>query len=166
MSIEGCYLRVLPEEISILQGCSLVTFEQSLGYLGDGLQRVDTYRFLDIGRDWQVFTLLLGAIAEPLTSSSVLSEANFGHGPIRYLMVSDVQLVFKALKSVTKPILRNQFDPAQLEAQRIYPGDWLLYQEEPLLSQRFESLWAKFESLLHLFGEAASADECVVCWLM
>ena len=169
ISIDGCYLRLIAEELNELcksDGPSLVVFEEFLGYLDNGPQRVSSSRVLDMGRDWQLIPFLIGRGSELLLGGSVLGEVDYGYGPVRYLTPDQVQSVWKVLASVTKSALRSQFQPARLDADKVYPGGWSLCYDEPFLSLEFERLWVGFEGLATFFREASSANDYILCWQM
>ncbi len=170
VSVESSCLRVTLQELAVLRQepeLPLEAFEEFLGYFSDGPLRTQSEYCFDLGRDWQVLRFLLTGNAEGglETDEIVLNEVGFGRGPIRCLLPRPVRDVAAALGVVTKTQIRARFDPTRLEALGVYPGGWLLYHNEPLLSQRFEQIWEHFQGMTAFFQAAASADDVVLSWL-
>ncbi len=87
---------------------------------------------LDLDKSWQVLHFLLNG--DPIEGEPPLKDAvrgrtaiggNMAYGPALYLTPEQVRAVADALKPVAEAGLRAAFDPAKLEAKKVYPGAWL-----------------------------------------
>lgn len=160
----GCYRRVTPVELEVLQAEPLAV-AAFLAPPGDLPPPVD--RHLDIGGAWQAIHFLLTGdpwaggppFANAVLGGEAISDEDFGYGPVRFLEAGQVVAVAAALETVTPEELLSRFDPEALNAAEVYPGGWT---DDPVWRQHLAEQYADLRSL---FANAAAHGDGMLLYL-
>ncbi len=123
---------------------------------------------LDIDKAWHgIHYLLTGntSISKGPYGAAVLGGQDvgpdFGYGPPRFLTVSEVEEVSKALSNLPADQFCRRFDPKAMDVADVYPGAWK--REGP---DGLEWLQSKFQELVAFYGRAATQRMSVVLALL
>jgi hypothetical protein len=87
---------------------------------------------------------------------------DLGFGPARYLEVSQVRAVAKALSTVAHETLRQRYDPAAMNAAKVYPGHW----DGVRTGDNLDWLLQAFDELLRFYKGSADRGYAVMNYLL
>ena len=87
---------------------------------------------VDLDKAWHGIHYLLTGTADGgdgpasflLAGGESIGDIEVGYGPARALTAAQVQAFHQALSSITPEDLRSRFDPAEMQALKIYPDIW------------------------------------------
>lgn len=86
---------------------------------------------------------------------------DLGYGPPRFLSVSEVAEVSKALIDLPADQFRRRYDPKAMDAAEVYPQVW---KREG--AKGFDWLQSVFQELVAFYGRAASQRKAVILSLL
>lgn len=82
------------------------------------------------------------------------------YGPVRFLLPAQVRAVSEALAGLDAEELTRRFDPADMDAQGIYPRFWSRDGEDAL-----DYLLEEYGRLADFYRQAASRGDAVLQWV-
>lgn len=86
---------------------------------------------------------------------------DLGYGPPRFLTISEVAEVSKALNDLPADQLRRRYDPKAMDAADVYPHVW---KREGL--EGFDWLQSTLQELVAFYGRAATQRKAVILALL
>lgn len=130
-------------------------------------QELENVSKLDVGQCWHGLHYLLTQTASGfpaplgfLVEGGEEIGADGGYGPARLFSPREVDDIHSVLVDVSEEELWSRFDPAQMNAEQVYPFNW---HDEPELTR---SVYLRiFTELKKLVDEASRRGQCLVVTL-
>lgn len=165
MGMVGAYARVTPDELDR----ALADPGWASEYLGEleesdypGEEPSGSGRTFDVDKAWNGIGYLLNAAGggpvDVVTGGEPVSTEDLGYGPARFLTPAQVGEGARYLAAMRWEQLARNFDPAQLNADDIYPAIW----DD---AHALDYLRSNYEGLVQFFSTAAAAGDAVILWL-
>jgi hypothetical protein len=165
VAMVGAYARVTQDELDR----GLADPDWAYEYLGEleesdyrGDDPAGSGRTFDVDKAWNGIGYLLNAAGsgpvDVVTGGEPVSTEDLGYGPARFLTPAQVGEGARYLAAMRWELLARHFDPAQLNADDIYPATW----DD---AHALDYLRSNYEGLVQFFSAAAAAGDAVILWL-
>ncbi len=151
MSMEAYYKKTTDEEITALQSGELSSYD----FMFESENEC-------IGQVWHVLHYAItgsadegeGALAKAVLGGEPVNDDDLGYGPLLYCSKDDVKEVASALNDITAETIEARLDYNSLAAEGVYLAEYV--------EDGRDEVYAAFETVKKIFGEAAANDENVV----
>lgn len=120
----------------------------------------------DVDKAWHAIHFLLNGDASKgkaplnfLMHGGQEIDGDMGYGPARAFSAAEASAVATALEGVSSDELRKRYEPAALEAARIYPTIWIRDGDEG-----FDYVKSNYVRLCQFMRETCTQDKGFVVW--